>query len=226
MNNVKDKNPNGKSTKQKSDNSKTKRKEDKTKKDDKHKGVQKLKEFENWDETNEDIRFKVRDLAEFIEGSLERITVKKNIPKILSIGGILPNKKSLYPQMYFFPKADGWTMDGAKKWFSSQQLQAMTGQPIRVFKPSARETNGEQSIENQDSINYGKGIAIDERMKNVLLKHKNNKLSALVLINKAAQTVSQRYKGQDSSSLVDNNALINYAVKSLLLLKDIPEEDK
>ena len=218
-NNVKNKKTDGKSAKHKSSDSKAKRDKDKTKKDDGNKGVQINKEFENWDETNEAIRFKVRDLAEFVDGSLEKITGKESVPQIFAIAGLLPGHKSLYPQMYFFPKSDGWTKDDAKKWFSSRQLEAMTGKPIRIAKPDAKETDGVQMIENEDSINIGKGLSKNDQIKDVLKIYKDKKISALNRINEAVKLVHQSCKGQ-SSDKETNNQIINRAVKTLLLMKD------
>ena len=84
--------------------------------DEKGKKDYKKKELENWDNGDSEVRYKVRDLAEFEDGSLERTTIKTSIPRIEAIVGTLKGANKQSFQTLFFPKADGWTLDDAKKW--------------------------------------------------------------------------------------------------------------
>lgn len=65
-----------------------------------------------------------------------------------------------------------------------------------------------------------KKYAKEEKIKNIVSKYKNNKLSSLAKINEAIAVVGNHYKGQKSDDSQDNNYLINLAVKELLKLKD------
>lgn len=97
------------------------------------------KEYDNWDETNEEIRFKVKDIAEFEDGSLKKVTMKESFPKIMATVGVLARGDEAI-QMLFFPKGEGWTNDDARKWFSQRQ-RAVIGAPV-----------------DEDSISSGKSV--------------------------------------------------------------------
>ena len=60
----------------------------------------------------------------------------------------------------------------------------------------------------------------EERMKEIINKYKNNKISSLAKINGAIGVVGNHYKGRLSSDKSNNNYLVNTAIKELLKLKD------
>ena len=60
----------------------------------------------------------------------------------------------------------------------------------------------------------------EERMKEIINKYKNNKISSLAKISEAVAIVGNHYKGQNSSDKTNNNYLVNTAIKELLKLKD------
>lgn len=70
------------------------------------------------EETENEIRFRVKEPGKFKEGSFRRITIKKDKPKIFGIIGKLKGETSTTLQSLRFPKDDGWTKDKAKKWIS------------------------------------------------------------------------------------------------------------
>jgi len=81
------------------------------------------KEFEKWDETNEFVRCKVRDIAEFDMNTLRKSMLRNEAPRISAMMGNLAGAGSRTVQMLFFFKEDGWTLDDAKKWFIGWQSE-------------------------------------------------------------------------------------------------------
>ena len=168
----------------------------------------KVKTFERWDETNEYVRYKVRDIAEF--EILERITFKVTFPKIEAVAGFLKGDDSGkgHVQMLFFPKNDGWTTDDAKKWLVSRQFKGFTNdgkEPVKAEpKVIEKELNSLLLIKE----------AVDEKAEKAI--------SALNRINKAINIVGQASKNIEKSSVekrAEKIRLINRSIKSLVKLK-------
>ena len=76
------------------------------------------KEIENkkWDETENEIRHRVREPELFKEGSFRYITLKKDKPRVRAVIGKLKDEDVMKIQSLRFPKSDGWTMTEAKAW--------------------------------------------------------------------------------------------------------------
>jgi len=204
--NSKTKKDNGKTTK-KNDNNKNKRAKDKKQRDDKKSDeptnyeVEKTafietKEYENWDETNEFVRFKVKDIAHFGDGTMEKITLKESFPQIMATVGNLPKDENKSVQMLFFVKNDGWNIDDAKKWFTNRQMEVM-GSP----KPN-------------ESMNIGKSKWLEA------VKEENKK--QLNRLNKICEAI-KLIGGVDTRTLAknkaDKNKVINKCLKELIKIK-------
>lgn len=103
------------------------------------------KEFENWDEGDSEIRLKIRDIAEFVEGTFKKIGFKTDMPRINAIVATPKGGESRVIQSVMFPKEDGWTMDDAKKWYSMNQERVHSWQASKsidkdlAMKPFANE---------------------------------------------------------------------------------------
>jgi len=71
-------------------------------------------ENKKWDETDSEIRHRVRDPENFEK--FRSIKIKKDKPKVNAIYGKLKGKDEWQIQALRFPKEDGWTMESAKAW--------------------------------------------------------------------------------------------------------------
>jgi HK97 family phage prohead protease len=69
-----------------------------------------------WDETENEIRYRIRDPQKFQEDSFRTVTLKKDKPRVLAIMGKLTGESTMTIQALRFPKDDGWTLAEAKKW--------------------------------------------------------------------------------------------------------------
>jgi len=70
-----------------------------------------------WDETDEMIRYRVRNPDLFIAGSFRTVPLKKDKPRVNSVMGKLKDKPdAMIIQNIMFPKADDWTLPQAKAW--------------------------------------------------------------------------------------------------------------
>ena len=105
----------------------------------KNKGSKITKEFEEWENGTDEIRLKIRDIAAFEQGSFERTNFKDSMPIIQSIiatplGDI---KKKI--QSLIFPKSEGWNLDDAKKFYSSNQATILNWEKgFTSAKPKTR----------------------------------------------------------------------------------------
>lgn len=73
-------------------------------------------EGSGWDETDSSFRYRVRNPAQFQEGSFRTVPLKKTGKKINSVMGRLKNEDTMKIQSLIFPKEDGWTSTEAKGW--------------------------------------------------------------------------------------------------------------
>ncbi len=94
-----------------------------------------------WDETENEIRHRERDPADFDEKSFKRITLKRDVPRVYGIIGHLKGESKTTLQSLRFPKPppDNWTMAQAKAWrakhFKAEQAlseEVITMEVIRV----------------------------------------------------------------------------------------------
>lgn len=192
-------------------------------------GNVKNKEFENWDDGDTEIRLKVRDIAEFTPGTLKRVTIKKDIPRIDAIIGTLEQSGKEAIQMLFFPKADGWTLDDAKKWFTVRQLESL-GVNVNKDKPGSKETNGDQNIEDEDSINSGKDVkSIGKEAKKLLVealtnvagkKSDRSKLLNKILLATRALGETNQVDTRSQTDRAKEKRKINQAIRNLFRVRE------
>ncbi len=78
-----------------------------------------------WEETENEIRHRLRDPSDFEEKSFRRITIKQDRPQVFAIVGKLKNGDSkMVAQALRFPKDQGWTIEKAKAWFKEHWKSA------------------------------------------------------------------------------------------------------
>ena len=68
------------------------------------------------DETENEIRIRVKDPSLFDQDSFRYKTIKSSYPKIKAVFGKLKSSSTMELQSYRFPKSDGWTKQSAKSW--------------------------------------------------------------------------------------------------------------
>ncbi|MDH5664666.1 MAG: HK97 family phage prohead protease [Nitrosopumilus sp.] len=78
------------------------------------------------EETENEIRVRLKNPSEFEKDSFRRITVKKDKPKVFGIIGKLKGKTATSLQSYRFPKSDGWTKEKAVKWADDHPIKSYT----------------------------------------------------------------------------------------------------
>jgi len=91
-------------------------------------------ELENkiWEETAGEIRFRVKDPAQFKK--FRRFAMKKDKPRVFAIYGQLKKGDSKWAvQALRFPKGDGWTMEEAKKWVKENPVKLFEGYTEESF---------------------------------------------------------------------------------------------
>jgi HK97 family phage prohead protease len=71
-----------------------------------------------WEDTENEIRHRLRDPGDFQEGSFRRITLQRDKPRVFGVIGKLKGETTTTLQALRFPKDDGWTMATAKKWLA------------------------------------------------------------------------------------------------------------
>jgi HK97 family phage prohead protease len=71
-----------------------------------------------WEETENEIRHRIRDPEDFEADSFRRITIKKDKPRVFAVIGKLKGEDTTTVQALRFPKDDDWTIASAKKWLA------------------------------------------------------------------------------------------------------------
>jgi hypothetical protein len=113
-----------------------------------------------WEETENEIRHRVKDPSEFQSNSFRRITIKRDRPQVFAIIGRLKGQTTTTVQAFRFPKDQGWTIDKAKSWVKehakteaqirdaimlndgeSDNLEFLAGQPISSINHENRTVN-------------------------------------------------------------------------------------
>ena len=71
-----------------------------------------------WDDEEgaNEIKYRVREPGRFKDGTLKRIALQKQKPRVIAIVGNLKGQDSLTIQALRFPKDDGWNLNKAKAW--------------------------------------------------------------------------------------------------------------
>ncbi len=82
-----------------------------------------------WEETENEIRHRVRDPGLFEANSFRRITMKKDVPRVYAIIGHLKSETSTTVQALRFPKTepDNWTLAKAKTWKKDHFSESKSG---------------------------------------------------------------------------------------------------
>lgn len=96
-----------------------------------------------WEETTNEIRFRVRNPALFKK--FRRIVIKSDKPRVFAIYGQLKKGDNKWAiQALRFPKSDGWTMSDAKEWVKEH--------PVKLLETYNEETFSELSANMEDVI--------------------------------------------------------------------------
>lgn len=69
-----------------------------------------------FEETDEYIRYRVKNPDRFQEGSFRTITIKKDKPRVKAVIGRLKGETETTLQSLLFPKEDDWTIPKAREW--------------------------------------------------------------------------------------------------------------
>lgn len=69
-----------------------------------------------WEETENEIRHRLRDPADFRANSFRRITLEAKKPRVYAVVGKLKGETKTTVQSLRFPKQDGWSVAKAKQW--------------------------------------------------------------------------------------------------------------
>lgn len=88
-----------------------------------------------WEETENEIRYRIRNPDLFDSDSFRRITIKKDKPRVFAIIGKLEGEDTTTLQALRFPKGDGWTLAEAKKWVKEHkdELKSVDDEEINVM---------------------------------------------------------------------------------------------
>lgn len=169
----------------------------------------KNKEFKDWSDGDVEARLKIRDIAEFEDGAFEKIIFKTDIPIVRAIVGVLKSndgKKAV--QSLFFPKADGWALDDAKKWFEARKKELL--EPITQKEGS----NGFVIVEKNKTLSAIAKVANDK------IEKRKSALQKIIQAIKVTSEVTADAQGAPAEKLAETNRLINQAVRKLVKLKE------
>ncbi len=89
-----------------------------------------------WDETEGEIKYRVRDPGKFQDGSFRRVTLQKQKPRVIAVMGKLTGQDTMTIQSLAFPKGDGWKLHVAKKWVEDHPdvVKALQEMPEYLFR--------------------------------------------------------------------------------------------
>ena len=77
-----------------------------------------------WEETENEIRHRVRDPGDFRPNSFRRMTLKQDRPQVFAIIGKLEGGTKAAVQALRFPRPQGWALAKAKEWYSAHYKEA------------------------------------------------------------------------------------------------------
>lgn len=154
------------------------------------------KEYDNaerWDEGDNEIRYKLRGLGEFVDDTFERKYLRQNLPGIKMTIGQKSKREYKNIQMLFFPKDQGWAIDDAKEY---------------VVKNTEMLTTYREDVVLPEEV-------IEEKIIN---KNKNR----FIKIQKAIELVGEGLKVEQSSEKIkaEKNMMVNKTIKKLIKLKE------
>jgi len=191
--NNEDEKDNGEITKDKGDSGKDERKKDNETIEPNKRVSSRAKEFENWEDADNEVRLKLRDIDHFNEGTFEKITYKAISPVINGIVALPIGETRKVLQMLIFPKIEGWTLDDAKKYWSVNQ---------------------------EDIINWKKSLARKlDKKEFVKFAEKTERQEENLL--KVAKSVIDEMNKDPEMKKFERNRKINQAVRNLLKAKEL-----
>ena len=82
------------------------------------KGIEAV-EKPGYEETENEVRYRVREPGQFQEDSFRRITLKKDKPRVFAVIGRLKGEATTTTQALRFPKDDDWTIPKARTWIKA-----------------------------------------------------------------------------------------------------------
>lgn len=158
-----------------------------------------------WDEADTMIFCKVRDVAEFDEGSFRKITLKASQPKIKANIATIADGDTKMIQSLIFSKEEGWTIDDAKKWFSANDAMIETW------------TRGGSQRSTTDVTVRAINHLVDEK------KQQDSKRKKILRIAVRAidALTNERSETRSSAEVVEENSILSKAVRGLLKEKKL-----
>jgi len=169
------------------------------------------KEFENWSEGNEVIRLKVRDIAEFEDGSFARVIYKASTPKISALIAQPKGDSVKKIQTLIFSKDEGWTVDDAKKYWSQNQHQIIN------WSNAIEEPQEKSATPAQKLVKAISGMVKDQEEKDVARKQKLLKVLKAVDEYGEVSKVETRTK----SGKAEEKKILNQTIRKMLKQKQL-----
>ena len=96
-------------------------------------------EFKIVEETENEVRIRIKDPGLFQSNSFRRTTLKSEGPKVFAIIGRLKGETSTTVQSLRFPKDDGWTKSSATKWAKDHDFETGKSHVVEEVKDELQE---------------------------------------------------------------------------------------
>jgi len=100
--------------------------------------VREIVEKPGWDETESSFRRRVRDPADFQDGTMRTVTLQEKKPQVSSVQGKLKGQDTMTIQSIIFPKSEGWTLAAAKTWVADHPDALKVVEPEAEPEPDAK----------------------------------------------------------------------------------------
>jgi len=112
-----------------------------------------------FEESENEIRYRVRDPGRFDDGSFRRIALQQKSPRVYAIIGHLKGESSTTIQALRFPKGEGWDIPKARSWVSSHR--SVTKMGVDLMKISAEGGVSEEDVEDTlDEVEKNVGFTV------------------------------------------------------------------
>ena len=98
-----------------------------------------------FEETENEIRYRIREPGRFEDGSFRRIALQQKSPRVYAIIGKLKGESSTTIQALRFPKGEGWDIPKARSWVSSHR--SVTKMGVDLMKISAEGGLSEEDVD-------------------------------------------------------------------------------
>lgn len=129
-------------------------------------------EDKGWEQTENEVRHRVRDPKDFEDGSFRYMPLKKSKPRVNAIVGKLKGEDHMTIQALRFPKSDGWTLEKAKEWVKSH--------PVKSFDVLMDLDDGINIAEaDVEVLEYGDRTVIEQRSSSPVLASMDDIRSAV-----------------------------------------------